>query len=164
MKRHPHRLALLGVLALAAAGCTIPPKPIEFNKRLVDWNSELSKASVEFAKALQKPGNRGALQSAFDNMESTLKRVREEYDDFTYPVGSRSGEDLYDEYGEYLDAQGRILERYRTCMNLARTNPGDPRIQKLLGEIRNEEIKAFNVVKSAQSAFAKEHDLDLGGY
>jgi hypothetical protein len=164
MKRPTPRLALLGALALAAAGCAIPPKPVEVNDRLADWNTELNKASLDFAKALQNPGNRGGLQSAFGNMETTLKRVRAEYDGSTYPVGSSSGEDLYDAYGKYLDAQGRILERYRSCMDLA-ANPGDPRIQKHFGEIRNEELKAFNVVKSAQTAFAKEHDLEVrGGY
>jgi hypothetical protein len=165
MKQHA-AILLLAFLLLPGIGCSPPPSPRRFNNTIVGWNAKLASSSEEFVQTLNaNPPDPDATHSAYTKMESTLKDVRADYEDFTWPSGSSSGEDFYNKYKDFLDTQDRILGIYQKIALRALTNPRDPQIRTFLGQASSAESKALKALKDAQDALKNEHNLEMdGGY
>lgn len=169
----PSRLALLlaATAAACAAGCKAPPKPMKFNKMLAASNAKLAESGKAFRKTVEplaegKQVTPSAVESAYRNMESTLASLRDEWDDQKPPIRSSSGPDLLEKYQAFLDAEGKVLQVYQNVVKVAQDGGLPPkdkwsRINAFLQAGAAEEGKAMQPLRVAQTAYAKEHNIQL---
>jgi hypothetical protein len=166
-------LALLATAAACAAGCKAPPKPMKFNKLLVESNDKLASSAKNFRKAVEplaegKPVKAGDVESAYKGMSSTLESVKGEWEDMKAPMRSSTGPDLLEKYQAFLDAEDKVLQRYQTIVTVVKDGQLAPaakwaKINAAFQAAAAEEGKAMGPLRKAQTAYAKEHTLQLDG-
>jgi hypothetical protein len=164
-------LGLCAAAAVWAAGCKAPPKPMKFNKLLVESNTKLAEAGKAFRKTVEplsegKPVKAGDVESSYRSMESALASVKSEWEDMKAPMNSSAGPTVLEKYQAFLDAEEKVLQRYQGIVNIVKDGQLAPaakwsRINGVFQAIADEEGKALRPVREAQTAYAKEHNLQL---
>jgi hypothetical protein len=165
-------LALCASLAAFAAGCTAPPKPMKFNKLLVEANNKLAAAGKSFRKTVEplgegKPVRAGDVESSYQSMASTLASVKSEWEDMKAPMNSNAGPTVLEKYQAFLAVEeSKVLPRFQGIVTIVKDGQLAPagkwaKIQAAFQAISDEEGKALRPVREAQTAYAKEHNLQL---
>jgi hypothetical protein len=163
---------LLVPAALAAAGCSAPPKPLRFNNMMARANAKLSAAAKSFGKTLEplangRPADPGAVRSAYRNMESALKEVKAEFDELKPPLNSGNGQEMLDKYKEFLRGQENVLSSVASRVVQIVETPMAPgqqwaQIQPLLAQAPAIESQTLTALKGVQDKYAQSHKLKLG--
>src|SRR5690242_2730535 len=159
----PPRLALLLLAAAAtagAAGCKAPPKPMRFNKMVVESNSKLAESGKAFRKAVEplsegKPVTPSAVESAYQSMAGTLSALKDEWEDQKAPMNSSAGSDLLEKYQAFLEAEGKVLQQYQGIVNVVKDGGMTPKDKwaKINGYFQaaaGEEGRAMGPLRQAQ--------------
>lgn len=164
-------LVLAAASALQAAGCKAPPKPMKFNKLLVEANAKLAASAKTFRKTVEplgegKPVKAGDVESAYRGMQSTLASVKDEWDDMKAPMRSSSGPGVLEKYQAFLAAEEKVLQHYGTVVNVVKDGGLAPagkwaKINAAFQAAEAEEGKALRPLREAQTAYAKEHNMQL---
>jgi hypothetical protein len=170
--RKSFALLLLGLITLIAVGCKERPGTVRFMNILATKNDRLAKASQSFFTAIQPlqarvPVPKETIDSAYRELERTLKELKDEMKDQYPPLRSASGSALLDRYREYLDEEQVIFDRtvsliYQTAIG----EEGDPAtkwaaIDPLLKKVEEDEKKAEKPLKDAQNTYAKERNITV---
>jgi hypothetical protein len=175
VRKHTPRLllALAATAAACAAGCKAPPKPMKFNKLMVESNDRLASSAKNFRKTVDplsegKQVKAGEVESAYQSMSSALASVKNEWEDMKAPMNSSSGPDLLAKYQAFLDAEDKVLQRYQTIVTVVKDGQLAPaakwtKINAAFQAAAAEEGKAMDPLRKAQTAYAKEHNLQLDG-
>jgi hypothetical protein len=171
---HPSRLLLVLCAASAAlaAGCKAPPKPMKFNKLLVEGNQKLAEAGKAFRKTVEplgegKPVKAGDVESAYQKMASTLESVKSDWEDMKAPINSSSGPGVVEKYQAFLEAEEtKVLPNFQKIVTVVKDGQLAPaakwaKIQGVFQAIDAEESKPLQTLREAQTAYAKEHNLEL---
>src|SRR5262249_25600034 len=140
-------------------------------RMIVESNLKLAESAKAFRKTVEplsegKPVTASAVESAYRNMESTLASLKDDWEDQKAPMRSGSGPDLLEKYQAFLDAEGKVLQRYQNIVNIVKDGGTGPQAKwaKITGEFQAaqaEEGKAMTPLRQAQTAYAKEHNMQL---
>jgi hypothetical protein len=166
-------LSLAAVAAACAAGCKPAPKPMKFNRLMVEANDKLANSAKSFRKTVEplsegKAVKAGDVDSAYRNMASTLASVKSDWEDMKAPMNSNSGETMLEKYQSFLEAQDKVLARYQGIVSVVKDGQLAPaakwaKINAAFRAAESEESKAMGPLRSAQTAYAKEHNFQLDG-
>jgi hypothetical protein len=172
MSRWLCRSLLLGLIGLSVLGCKARPKAVQFINILSKANNRLNTAAKSFEKALQPlrsnmPANNAAVESAYRDMDTALKDVKQELSGLQPPIRSTPGEELLKAYKSFIDGQQSIFDRQITPAYRTAVGAGDPAakwaaIQPLLAAAEDEENNTYKTLLAAQEEYGKHHNLQIG--
>jgi hypothetical protein len=153
----------LAALAVTAAGCKLPPKPMRFNNLMAKGNEKLAAAGQNFKKAIEPLSKGGtaddaAVRSAVNEADKTVTDLIKDFDNMAAP---KHGDSLLAKYKEFLKTQRQIVDE---CMKPALKVIEDnknyptamdkwPQVRKLTDKANSLEQEAFRALVAAQSEF-----------
>jgi hypothetical protein len=165
-------LLLLTVVLAGAAGCKVRPYPIKFNNDMARAVDQLNSAGKAFYEAVA-PLGRGAnvdpidVRAKYQKVETTLKSIKDQYEDIGPPMGTNWGSELMTRFQEFLDGQQTILDKYLTpIVQYVEDNRLDAagkweKIKPLLDAVDAEESQQRSPLEDVQKKWAEEHKLKL---
>lgn len=164
---------ILGTLIVGVVGCQQPPKPIQFSNMIAKTNQKLSEGAKKFYKAIEPlkagaPADTSSMQSAYNEISSTLRDAREQFSKISPPFNSEKGPDLLEKYQNFLTSQQTIFDSCITPMqrivqdNATYPDPGAKwvAIFPLLGRATQEEATAMAALKKSHEDYCKSHVLE----
>jgi hypothetical protein len=172
MQRKLGFVVLAGVL-LGLAGCGTPLDANQFNSKVVMGNKKLAKAASEFRTLIQ-PLEKGQAPSmsevnrARDKLTRVFDEVRRDFESIT-PTDSTPGQNLYDAYKKFLMVEERLIrDEFGTKLTQALNTGGNAQakwaaVKECFDRVKSTEEAELESVKSKQRAFAKAHNIQLGG-